>query len=42
MIDTMMVHRFSSDGIIDLFLEMGQKQDKTRTWDLLKAEHELA
>ena len=41
-IDTMMVHRFSATGLTDLLVEMGQKRDRKRTWDLVKAENELA
>ena len=38
----MMVHRFSATGLSDLLVEMGQKRDKKRNWDLVKAENELA
>ena len=42
LIDTMHVHKFSADGLTDLFVELGQKRDSSRTWERLRAEAELA
>ena len=38
----MHVHKFSADGLTDLFVELGQKRDSSRTWERLRAEAELA
>ncbi len=41
LIDTMMVHRFSAQGITDLLVEMGQKRDVNRSWKTIEAEKKL-
>ena len=37
----MHAHKFTSDGLVDLFVELGQQRDETRSWESLKAEAEL-
>ena len=41
MIDTMLAHRFTAEGLAQLLVEMGQERDESRTWDGVKAEQEL-
>lgn len=42
LIDTVYVHKFTSQAISDLLEEMGQKRDIRRTWKTVNAERELA
>ena len=41
MIDTMLVHRFSAEGLAQLLVELNQERDESRTWEGVKAEQEL-
>ena len=41
MVDTILVHRFNTEGLHHLFADLGQKRDVTRDWDTVHAEIDM-